>query len=157
MEKTRKPQILILCGPLRALILVASTHRHDIIAAKRKIVKTGCVTVPSGHVHGVAANDVGRGAHLDASLAGRPFEKRHFQFDCSARRNHARRQKIDAARADVAGDQCNGKRFGLLSHAKEPHRQRQRGARCAAAILNHTYGVCGNAREPARARFTGQR
>ena len=73
----------------RGTNLIASSDWHDVIAAQRKIVKTRGVSVPARHVNGIAANDVGGGAHLDATLAGGAFEKRHFQFDRSAGRNHA--------------------------------------------------------------------
>ena len=83
-----------------SVAVVARGHR--IIAAQGKIIKSSCVAAPSRHVDFVGSHDVGRRAHLDAAHARRSVNERHFQLDGSSSGNFARREKINAARADVA-------------------------------------------------------
>jgi hypothetical protein len=134
--------------------LVTSSDWHRVIAAQRKIVETRGVSIPSRHIYRIAANDVRRSAHLDPTLAGSTFEKGHFQFDCSARRNHTGGQEVDTTRTDIAGHERDGKGFGQFSHSKEPHRQRQCCTGCAATIFYYTNSVGRDARKAARAGFT---
>ena len=68
--------------------LIASADRHHIVAAKRKIVKSGGVAVPARHVHRIATNDMRCGAHLNPALARGTLEQRHFKFDGRAWGNH---------------------------------------------------------------------
>ena len=101
--------------PLEAVI----ASGQGIIPLESKVVKAGGIRLPTRHVRFLAAHDVGGSAHLDASTAQRPIDQSNFQLDGHARLHLARRQKIDAAGADIPGHKSYGEWFGLIVDARE--------------------------------------
>ena len=111
---------------IASLTLVAAiAQREDVIAAQREIIESGGVTAPARHIHFLGAHNVRSGAHLDAPLAQRAFDERHFQLDRRARLKITGREEIDAARADIAGDQRDRNGFEMFANPRETKRQRK--------------------------------
>jgi hypothetical protein len=138
----------------QGLVALLIAQREDVVAAQGEIVEAGGVTVPSRHLDFLGAHDMDRGAHLHAALAERPFDERHFQLDSCSGLEISRRQKIDAARTDVAGDEGDGNRFGAIPDTNQAYRQRKRGTRVTATLLRHSDSVCGHTSKTTRSRFS---
>ena len=111
---------------IASLTLVAAVaQRDDVVAPQREIVESGGVTAPARHIHFFGAYDVRSSAHLDAALAQRPFDERHFQLNRRARLKIARCEEINATRADIAGYERDWNGFEVFAHPRETKRQRK--------------------------------
>ena len=89
-SQTERREQRIACVSLRNRIrdsglCRAVAHRENIVAANREVVEARCVAAPAGHIRILGAHDVSRGAHLDRTLAKRPFDERHFELDRGTR------------------------------------------------------------------------
>ena len=139
---------------MRWLLVTAIAQRDDVVAAQRKVVESGGVTAPAGHIHVLGAHDVGCGAHLNSALTERALDERDFQFDGGAGLKITGSEEIDAAGADVAGYQRDRNRLEMVADAREAQRQRERCARIIATFARNTDGVRGNTRKTLRPRLS---
>lgn len=99
------------------------TRRKLVVASNSNVVEAGGVAPPSGNIDFFGANDVSCGKQLHATHAEWPVDESDFELDGGAGSDFARREKVDSAGTDVAGDERH--RIGLdgITDAREAERQ----------------------------------
>jgi hypothetical protein len=141
-------------GILRIFLLerlrIQKAGRKVVVPVKLNIVERSGDAVPAGRSSGFRAANVRHGGHDDISAAQRFSDENDLQFNGSAGRQLPGAKKIDARRANVAGDKSDRKFFGHPADSAETQREPQRGTRVLPMFGMNTHSMCGNADEAAR-------
>lgn len=140
--------------PMRMKLAGFVAHGKDVVALQREIIEAGGVGAPARHVRFFRAHDVRRRAHLHAAETERAVHQPDLEFDGHARLDDAGRQKVNAARTDVACNQRDRDRLDHFAYSRQAKRQRKRSARIAAALVRNADRMRRHAGEAPWPRFS---
>lgn len=116
-------------------------HRDKIVAIEIDIVEGSSESAPSGHVTILDANDMGCGPEAHTAAAQGTLNQRDLKLDGGSGRDIARSQEINAAGANIFGDERDGRGLRATLDAGQLQRQAQTRARATSAIFRNANGM----------------
>jgi hypothetical protein len=120
---------------------------QQVIAIEVDVVKRSSEAAPSGHVAIFDANDVSCGPEAHTAAAQRTLDQCDLEFNGRSRRDVAGRQEVNARRADILGDERDGRHFRAALDAGQLQRQAEAGSRAASAVFRDAYRVSRHAQK----------
>ena len=125
------------------------TGGDAIVAVELHVIERGGDSVPTGRGGGFTALHVSRGGEDNVTVPHGLADENDFYLQRGANGERSGTEEVNACRADVAGNQSNGKFLRDVADAAQSQREPEGGARVFAVLRMNADGVGGHACEAA--------
>ena len=126
------------------------TGGDAIVAVELHVIEGGGDSVPTGRGGGFTALHVSRGGEDNVTVPHGLADENDFHLQRGANGERSGAEEVNAGRADVAGNQSDGKFLRDVADAAQSQREPEGGARVFAVLRMNANCVGGHAREAAR-------